>query len=215
MKDYLTNLKFPIKDLDLFISQCEEFFPFLCAENKKSNLTRITSEEDFWIKHVVDSLLLLKFKPELAEQSFQIADLGCGAGFPALILAMALPESNITAIDSIGKKTEFVSRAGEHLGIKKLKVIKGRGRELAAKPEWGGLFDIITARAVAETKKIFREVRRLLKPNGQIILYKTPDVAEKEICEVRKSFGFDWQISQIYTLPENKGTRCFISGEKD
>lgn len=214
MKELLTKLDCPINDLDIFISQCEKLYPYLCDENKKSNLTRITSENDFWIKHVVDSLLLLKFKPELAERAYQIADLGCGAGFPALILAMALPKCNITAIDSIGKKTEFVSRAGELLMLKNLQVVKGRGRELAAKDELGEKFDIITARAVAETKKIFREIRRLLKIDGQVILYKTPETAEKEICDVRKSSNWDWQLSSNYILPENKGSRCFIHGRK-
>ena len=213
IKSFITELKYPPENIDLFIEQCSRLYPFLCEENKKSNLTRILSEEDFWIKHVADSLLLFDFKPDLAGKGISIADLGCGAGFPSLILAMALPEASVTAIDSIVKKTDFVVRAGELLGLKNLQVVTGRGRELAAKSEWVGKFDFITARAVSEAKKVFREVRRMVKPGGEIILYKTPEAAEKEICEVRKiSPSFKWNISRTYSLPEERGCRCFLSG---
>ena len=212
MKDYLSHLQYPLIDHDLLISKCGLLFPFLRDNNEKNNLTRIITYEDFWIKHVADSLLLLKFMPELAQNSYEIADLGCGAGFPALILALALPKSRITAIDSVGKKIDFVAGAGDLLDLKNLLAVKGRGRELSAKVEWKGKFDIITVRAVGEAKKIFREVRRMLKPQGRIILYKTPETAEKEICEVRKSAEFNWQLSPVYDLPGDKGRRCFIIG---
>lgn len=210
---HIVNQVVEFKNQDSVIVGSESLFELLTAENRKSNLTRITSEEDYWIKHVADSLLLLKFMPGLAEQKLNIADLGCGAGFPALVLALVLPDCEITAIDSIGKKTEFVARAGKELQLSNLQVVKGRGRELAAQAEWNGKFDIITARAVSEAKKIFREVRRMLKPDGRIILYKTPEAAEQEICEVRKSSpDWQWEISEVYELPEKKGQRCFLVG---
>ncbi len=212
IKSYISKLQRPPDDIDFFCEQCSLLYPFLCEENKKSNLTRILSEKDFWIKHIADSLLLLDYKPEIATPGTSIADLGCGAGFPSLILAMAFPYISVTAIDSIAKKTDFVASAGEFLKLRNLQVITGRGRELAAKPEWADKFDFITARAVSEAKKVFREVRRMLKPTGEILLYKTPEAAEKEICEVCKSNDFEWNISPIFNLPEDKGCRCFLSG---
>ena len=212
IKAFISTLQCQPSDIDYFCEQCSRLYPFLCEENKKSNLTRILSEEDFWIKHVADSLLLLDYKPEIANTGTSIADLGCGAGFPSLILAMAFPDISVTAIDSIAKKTDFVTRAGEFLKLNNLQVITGRGRELAAKAEWSEKFDFITARAVSEAKKVFREVRRMLKPSGEILLYKTPEAAEKEICEVRKISGLEWNISPLFNLPEDKGCRCFLSG---
>jgi 16S rRNA (guanine527-N7)-methyltransferase len=213
IKSFISKLKSPPEDIDFFCEQCSRLYPFLCEENETSNLTRILSEDDFWIKHVADSLLLLDYKSGIASPGTFVADLGCGAGFPSLILAIAFPDISITAIDSISKKTDFVSRAGEFLKLDNLKVITGRGRELAAKEEWADKFDFITARAVSDAKKVFREVRRMLKPNGEIILYKTPEAAEKEICEVRKcSRDFKWNISKAFYLPQKKGCRCFLSG---
>lgn len=213
IESFISKLAYCPKDINFFCERCSSLYSFLCEENKKNNLTRILSEEDFWIKHVADSLLLLDFRPELAEKGTVIADLGSGAGFPALILATALPKASFVAIDSVSKKTDFIFRAGELLKLKNLHVITARGRELSAMPEWLEKFDFITARAVAEAKKIFREVRRMIKPGGEILLYKTPEVAKKEILEVRKiSPSFKWDTSRIFHLPDKKGSRCFLSG---
>jgi 16S rRNA (guanine527-N7)-methyltransferase len=158
-------------------------------------------------------MLLVDYKPEIISSETSVADLGCGAGFPSLILAIAFPDISITAIDSIAKKTDFVCRAGEFLGLKNLHVVTGRGRGLAAKSECSESFDFIIARAVSEAKKVFREVRRMLKPGGEIVLYKTPEAAEKELCEVCKSStDFEWNISKVFELPQNKGSRCFLTG---
>lgn len=213
INNFLSNLKHPPQNIDFFCEQCSRLYPFLCQENKKSNLTRIVSEEDYWIKHVADSLLILDCKPAIAAPGTSVADLGCGAGFPALILAIAFPEISVTAIDSIAKKTAFVANAAEMLELNNLRVVTGRGREMAAKTEWSEKFDFIIARAVSEAKKVFREVRRMLKPSGEIVLYKTPETAEKEICEVRKTASdFIWDISEPCNLPGNQGCRCFLSG---
>jgi len=213
--DFILELNNPPKDMERFLELTSNLYPYLCQENKKSNLTRILSEEDYWIKHVADSILLLNVLPELTTGEISLADLGCGAGFPSLIIAIAAPNCSITAIDSIGKKCDFVSRAGTLLELNNLNVITGRGRELSAKKEFLGKFDIITARAVSEAKKIFREVRRMLKPNGTIILFKTPEAAEIEICDLRKiSKNFKWTISRTYQLPKQMGSRCFLIGRK-
>jgi len=214
IKDFLLQLECLSVDVDVFCERCSCLYSFLCEENAVSNLTRLTSERDFWIKHIADSVLLLEVINDISEKQYSIADLGCGAGFPALILALALPKSHITAIDSIAKKTTFVQSASELLGLNNIHIVTGRGRELSAKQDWERKFDIITARAVSNAKKIVREVRRMLKPDGLIVLYKTPDAAECEICEVRSSFpNFDWSISRIYDLPENQGRRCFLIGK--
>lgn len=216
MKSIFQQLQYPPADFDLFYAKSAELYSFLCSENEKNNLTRIVDEEDYWIKHVYDSLLLTEAFPEITKKGINIADLGCGAGFPSLILAAGFPEINITGIDSIGKKTTFVEKAGELLTLKNLEVINGRGRELAAREEFQKRFDYITARAVSDVKTVFREVRRMLKPSGKIILYKTPKTAEQEICELRKKSSgtdFEWVSTNSFSLPNGKGERLFVSGK--
>ena len=197
---------------DGFIERCRTFYSILIEENSHTNLTRITDEKEFFIKHIYDSLLILKYKPELiTRKGLEIADLGCGAGIPSIILAIALPQSNITAIDSIAKKTNFVQKAADRLELTNLKVITGRGRELLYKPECNKAFDLLTARAVAELKKLYREVKGMLKPDSLMIFYKTPDAAKTEIASLNKaSAKLNWQISETFFLPDNMGERCFV-----
>ena len=211
---HFTRISF---DTDLLAAKFAELYSLLCEENAKSNLTRITDEEDFWIKHIYDSLLVAEAVPEMVRDGADIADLGCGAGFPSIVLAAAFPEVNITAIDSIGKKTAFVKKAAMELELPNLEVITGRGRELSAKEEFQIRFDYITARAVSEIKNIFRESRRMMKSDGKMVLFKTPTAAEKEICEVRRKTvksGFCWDMTPMYTLPDNRGDRVFVIGHK-
>ena len=217
MKELLHNLTCIGGDYDMFCAKFAELYTLLCSENSRNNLTRITDEPDYWIKHIYDSLLIAEAFPQITRKGAKIADLGCGAGFPSIVLAAAFPDSMITAIDSIGKKTAFVKKAAEKLNLQNLEVITGRGRELAAKEQFQDRFDYITARAVSEIKTIFRESRRMLKKDGKMVLFKTPDAAEKEVCEVRRlteKSGFTWHLTDTYSLPESKGERIFVVGER-
>lgn len=217
MKHFPKNLNINQKHSDDLHKKLEDLYTFLCIENKKNNLTRILNEDDYWIKHIYDSLLILEAFPEINKAGNELADLGCGAGFPSLILAAACPDINLTAIDSNNKKINFVERAAKLLELKNIQAIHGRGRELAARKEYQNKFDYITGRAVSDIKTFFREVRRMLKNDGKIILYKTPKTADNEICEFRRKFpksDFEWKITETFSLPENKGERVFIYSQK-
>ncbi|MDD3117969.1 MAG: class I SAM-dependent methyltransferase, partial [Victivallales bacterium] len=141
-----------------------------------------------------------------------------GAGFPALILALAYPQLQLTAIDSIGKKTAFVREAATQLELTNINVVTGRSREMARRTEWQGRFDLITARAVADARTIFRDSRAMLNPRGRYILYQTPTQAATELPQVAAAatgYGFHWEAAPEFELPEDGGPRQFIwSGMK-
>jgi 16S rRNA (guanine527-N7)-methyltransferase len=201
-----------VPDVESFIKKCTEFKSILYAENEKHNLTRITDEFEFWNRHIADSVSMgLYFKDLLLKPLF-LADVGCGAGFPSIPLALAFPWLNVTAIDSTGKKTAFVSFAAKNLGISNLNVMTGRARELKIDSK----FDIVTARAVGEPVKIFKEVRSWLKIGGKIILYQTPqNVSEEQLSDLNKqpcSCRFLWTLTSSFTLPGGEN-RIFLSGE--
>ena len=203
----------PIPDTPSFIAKMERFRLFLLAENEKYNLTRLTSPDEFWIKHIIDSLYILKFFPELSTNPLAIADIGAGAGFPSIVLVSAMPKLKMTAIESSHKKTDFIRQAKELLKLDNLQVVSARAREISAKQEWRNRFDIITARAVSSCKELFCETSPMLRKNGKFIFYKTPKQAETEICEIRnfsKTSGFKWHCTDNFKLPKDMGERTFI-----
>ncbi len=199
-----------------FAEKCELLFALLVEENKKTNLTRISEKKDFQIKHIIDSLLIIRFFPELSSENMDLADIGCGAGFPSLPLAMACPNLKITAIDSIGKKTSFIKRAAQELGLSNIEVVTARSRELNRREDWRGKFNIITARAVSDARTIFRETKNLVASDGKIILYKTPEQAQSEIPDAIKASskaGLAWRMTEQCELPEDSGKRLFLYSE--
>jgi 16S rRNA (guanine527-N7)-methyltransferase len=213
--EVLNHLRNPLFDVSGFVAKFAELRNLLVAENAKSNLTRITDPGEYWIKHVFDSLLLADAYPEIFTDGAKFADLGCGAGFPSLVLAGAFPHISVTAIDSRGKKTAFVAKAADFLGLTNLSVVTGRGRELARRDEYKNKFDVIVARAVAETPTIFRETRAMLASNADIILYKSSESATIEIRKIRttkSADSFDWTTSELFHLPKKMGERLFIRG---
>ena len=201
-----------VADAECFAARCENLRTLLEERNRRVNLTRLTDREDFELKHVADSLCIFRSFPELLSASARVADVGCGAGFPGLILALAAPCLKVTAIDSTGKKIAFAAEAAAALGLTNFKAVQGRAVELNRKEEYRGHFDVITARAVADSPRIHAECRNFPAPGGRFIFYKTPTQAETELPELRKLPGMEWRVSATFALPENSGERCFVVG---
>ena len=204
-----------IADSANFVEKCAVLREYLVEVNQTTNLTRITDETDFNIKHVADSLGLPRCFPQLIEKELRIADLGCGAGFPSLILALAFPQWHITSIDSTGKKINFVRSAAEKLGLSNLTAVHGRVNELNRKAEFQFKFDVVTARAVATAPSLARDAANFPSRNGSFILYKTPGQAEEDMPVLLKDFkNFKWQTTEAYQLPGEAGTRLFVVGKR-
>lgn len=200
-----------IKLPDNFWNGCDCLYELLVETNKEYNLTRIESYDGYLIKHVVDSLAILKYFPLLAKPGMELADIGCGAGFPSLILALARPGLRVTAIDSSGKKVAFVASAASELGLSNLTAFHGRTGEMVHKEEWRGRFPLITARAVGSSVKIYQDAWRMLTERGRFILYKTPGQAAEELPELLKQKPQrHWKLSDSFSLPEAMGERVFL-----
>ena len=201
-----------IAEPESFAAKCERLREFLEECNRQVNLTRITGRTDFELKHAADSLSIFHAFPELLTAPVELADIGCGAGFPSLILALAAPALRVTAIDSTGKKTAFVASAAARLGLTNVRAVHGRAVELNRKPEFRHRFAVVTARAVAASARICGECRNFPAPGGRFIFYKTPAQAEAEMPELQKLPDTRWRITPAFSLPENAGERCFVVG---
>ncbi len=202
-------------DPERFARESGQLFRLLTDANRTVNLTRIVAPEDFETKHVADSLSIARFFPEFRTEPLRVADIGCGAGFPSLVLAMAFPGLQVTAVDSTGKKIAFVERAAAVLRLRNLRTLAGRSCELNRRREHQRRFDVVTARAVGPASEIWRDARNFPNRDGRFILYKTPRQAEAELADVRRiSHGLSWCLTDVFELPGNCGQRLFLYSDR-
>lgn len=139
----------------------------LLAEERASVSSVV--DQRAWKVHVEDSLTGLEV-PELREAQ-RIADVGAGAGFPGLVLAVALPEAHVDLIESIGRKTAFIERAAEAAGIPNASAVTARAEDVA-RGEGGEAYDAVTARAVGRLSTLAELASPLLKEGGVLVAWK-------------------------------------------
>ena len=206
-----------VAEPERFVERCNLFRDYLLETNRTLNLTRITGVEEFAVKHVADSLAIARYFPEFREARLRVADIGCGAGFPSLVLALAFPNLLLTPIDSTGKKAAFVERAAQLLGLGNVRVVTGRSCELAHQGTCKHRFDVVTARAVAPARTIWKDARDFPNRRGRFILYKTPEQAATdlpEVAEASRRNGITWSLTPVFELPENCGSRLFLYSQR-
>lgn len=203
-----------VPDVEHFLERCCVLYDVLVMTNKQYNLTRIDSPEGYWTKHIADSLSIARYYPALTRERLRVADIGCGAGFPSLVLALAFPNLWIMAIDSTGKKIKFVQQTASILELKNLRTTHGRAGELNRLDEWKDYYHVITARAVAPAAKIHGETRNMLKRGeGRYILYKTPEYVAADLGEMNALTGVSgttWGATEEFDLPNQAGRRQFL-----
>ena len=192
------------ENFDAFLNACSIFEDLLYETNKTMNLTRIPPE-DFWSKHIADSISIAPF----LKGKFNLCDVGCGAGFPSLPLAAAFPDLQVTAVDSTRKTIDFVNRAAEAMKLNNLEALHARANELAFTEDYRHHFDLVTARAVADSMKLIREVSGLLRKDASLHVYRTPDQCEREKPELQK-LSLRFHCTAPFELPDEAGTRLFM-----
>lgn len=201
LKRFVPEEHFPV-----FFEKCCILMDFLYETNKTLNLTRIP-EHSFWALHVSDSLALAG---EMSLSGKKLCDVGCGAGFPSLILAAAFPDLLVTSVDSTRKKVDFVSMAAEKMDLPNLTAIHARANELARKEDFHAAYDLVTARAVADAFVLIRETANFLNhKHGKLCIYRTTEQLEREIPELKQR-KLNYRTTPLFDLPENAGTRLFL-----
>lgn len=190
-----------------------DLFRAVTEANKTINLTKIVDLDDYLIKHIADSLLIRRVVPEIGNGPLQLADVGCGAGFPGIPIALTFAHTHCVEIDSARRKVIFVQGLIRQLELVNCVTVCGRARELSLHPDYRECFDIVVARAVKETSTLIRECRKFLRPNGgRLICYKTPAMMEKERDLVNREaakYHLIVSASDVYDLPDDRGKRQF------
>ena len=188
----------------------EKYYSILREENEKYNLTRIIEKEDVYLKHFYDSLTIAKIQDI---DNKKICDLGTGAGFPGLVLAICFPSANLTLIESNGKKCNFLNIVKEKLSLKNVNVINDRVEEYAK--ENREIFDIVTARAVAPIKHLLEYGVPLAKVNGHFIAMKSSIDEETKNMENYYSKLSIKEIDKIvFNLPKEDSLRTLLKYQK-
>lgn len=144
-----------------------ELYRFLCEENEKYNLTAVTDPDGVILLHFADSLM----GEALIPHGSTLIDIGCGAGFPSLPLALCRPDLKITATDATAKKISFVTEAASRLGIKNLTALAGRA-EILGRGTMRDSFDVATARAVAALPMLLELCAPFVRKGGHVLALK-------------------------------------------
>ena len=170
----------------LNMERVEKFFDLtkiMLEENEKYNLTAIKEPSKIILNHYADCAALAAILPKNAS----IADVGCGAGFPTLPVAILRPDLKILGIDSTAKRITYVNTVKDSLGLTGVNAIAARAEDVG-KSELRESFDIVTARAVAAMRVLCELCLPLVKVGGQMIAMKGKN-AEFELAESKKAIS--------------------------
>jgi 16S rRNA (guanine527-N7)-methyltransferase len=174
----------------------------LAAE--RASVSSVTEPDRAWIAHVADSLTGLEIRG-LAEAG-RIVDIGSGAGFPGLVLAVALPNSQVDLIESVGRKCEFIQRAIDAAGVANATVINARSEEIAGAAQRES-YDVVTARAVGRLSTLAELASPLLRENGILVAWKGKrDSGEEEQLE-RAAQRLAMHPEQILDVGDRAGSK--------
>lgn len=154
-----------------------EYMKLLKEWNEKINLTAITEDEDIVKKHFIDSIKV--FKIEAFKKCNNLIDVGTGAGFPGIPISIMRPEVNITLLDSLNKRVNFLDTVIKSLQLKNIKAIHGRAEELARNKEHREKYDVVTSRAVANMAVLSEFCIPFTKVGGYFIPLKGPAIDEE------------------------------------
>lgn len=170
----------------------------LIETNKQFNLTAITDLEQIRILHHLDSMQAAP----LLTQGARVADVGSGAGFPGIVLALMRPDCNFTLMDSLNKRVNFLQRVIDMLGLTNCTAIHTRAEDAARTMR--GQFDHTTARAVAALPTLLEYCCPLTRAGGKVIAYKGDRATEELQLATRAMQQLGCKIAEdkTYVLPD-------------
>lgn len=178
--DYMKEYDLDTKNIDKY----ERYKELILEYNKHTNLTRITEDDEFNVKHFLDSLSLLKTGKFNGKE--KIIDIGTGAGFPGVPLKLYNENLDITLLDSLRKRIDFLDSVIEDLDLQNIRAIHARAEEIARTEEYREQFDIAVSRAVANLSTLTEYAMGFVKVGGYFISQKGPEY-EEELKNAKRS----------------------------
>lgn len=202
--------KLGIKLTDEQLKQFEMYCEFLLEKNKVVNLTAIKDEEGVYLKHFYDCITI--FKAGVIKQSSKVLDIGCGAGFPGMIMKIIEPSIDLTLLDSNNKKIEFVSELAHKLNFKGINFVHLRSEEYF--PLVHDEFDIVTARAVANLNTLSELAIPFVRINGYFLAMKGASEEINDAKEAITILGGTIEDTIEFKLPKELSARTIVKIKK-
>ncbi|WP_446898161.1 16S rRNA (guanine(527)-N(7))-methyltransferase RsmG [Clostridium sp. LBM24168] len=170
--------------------------------NRRINLTAINEENQIIKKHFIDCIKIFKFLP--LKNALNFIDIGTGAGFPGVPIAIIKPEANIVLLDSLSKRINFLNQVINDLNLEKVFAVHGRAEDMAKKDEYREFFDIAVSRAVANLTILSELCIPYVKLGGYFVAMKGPSVKD-EIEESKNSIAIlGGKLEDIIEIHDNE-----------
>lgn len=196
--------------------QFKLYFKMLIEVNEHVNLTRITEEDEVYLKHFYDSITPLFAFGEIFKDGATLCDVGAGAGFPSIPLKILKTSLKVTIVDSLQKRLNFLKDLISELGLTDVELVHGRAEDVGQNKLYREKFDIVTARAVARMSVLSEYCLPLVKKGGYFVALKGPK-AEDELDDGKKALevlGGKLIKDEELTLPESEEERTLVLVQK-
>jgi 16S rRNA (guanine527-N7)-methyltransferase len=168
--DYATKHKLTITPTQY--TQLADYLTLLQEWNKdKVNLTAIVDPAEMVRKHLLDALTYMPLNPK---PPARLIDVGSGGGIPGIVLAIVWPETHVTLVESVAKKTAFLVHVASHFALPNVHIVSERAETLGQDKQYRAQYDMATARAVAELRVLVEYLLPLVRIGGKVYAPKGP-----------------------------------------
>lgn len=215
--EFLQMLVFDAKKIGISIDEqrADTFYKYmqqLLEWNEKINLTAITEPKDIILKHFIDSITIEKY----IKKNAKVVDIGTGAGFPGIPLAIIRKDVDITLMDSLNKRIKFLNEVIAKNNLSHVMAVHGRAEELAISNEYREQFDIATSRAVASLNVLLEYMLPFVRVGGYCICMKGANIEEEKENSKRALELLGGTIEKIdsFVLPNTEFGRSVVIVKK-
>jgi 16S rRNA (guanine527-N7)-methyltransferase len=195
-------------------AQFQALYAAVLAGNRHLNLTRITEPEDFWEKHLWDSLVAIASYLKTPDESppLSVIDIGTGGGFPGFPIAIACPTWSVTLLDSTQKKVAFLQQVQELLNLSHVKPLVGRAEAIGQLPIHRAKYDLACVRAVGNASICTEFALPLVKTGGFAVLFRGQWTEEESdhLSQVAEKLGGEIDRIEIVETPLSQGLRHLV-----
>ncbi|CCH67391.1 rRNA small subunit methyltransferase, glucose inhibited division protein GidB [Richelia intracellularis HH01] len=189
--------------------QFQRLYELILQGNLKLNLTRIIEPQDFWEKHLWDSLRGVVSLLSNSHNQLSVIDIGTGGGFPGIPFAIMLPNSQVNLLDSTQKKVTFLTQIIPELELHNVTTTVGRAEKIGHNPKYREQYDVALIRAVSNTSACIEYTLPLIKKGGLAIIYRGNwmDYEITSVTGVAKQLGGVIAYIDKFKTPLSQGTR--------